>query len=118
MRLLTTSYRTVDRVAGPLLFLRATRRVGLGELAAIRLPDGRERLGEVLEVRDEVLYPKDLDTADEMFITSTTRELSPVVQVDDRVVGSGRPGPVTEKLLAGYRRKAQDLTTGVTTSRA
>jgi len=61
-------------------------------------------------VREEVLYPKDLETADEMFITSTTRELSPVVAVDDRAVGSGKPGPVTEKLLAGYRALAQEIT--------
>jgi branched-chain amino acid aminotransferase len=63
-----------------------------------------------VDVRDEVLYPKDLESADEMFITSTTRELSPVVKVDDRLVGSGKPGPVTQKLLAGYQKKAQELT--------
>jgi len=63
-----------------------------------------------VEVREDTLYPKDLDTADEMFITSTTRELSPVVKVDDRVVGSGRPGPITRKLLERYRQKAQELT--------
>jgi branched-subunit amino acid aminotransferase/4-amino-4-deoxychorismate lyase len=63
-----------------------------------------------IEARDETLYPKDLDTADEVFITSTTRELSPVVRIDDRVVGSGRPGPVFAALLAGYRQRAQELT--------
>jgi branched-chain amino acid aminotransferase len=63
-----------------------------------------------VEVREDVLYPKDLETADEMFITSTTRELSPVVAVDDRVVGSGRPGPVTLTLLTGYRSRALELT--------
>jgi branched-chain amino acid aminotransferase len=68
---------------------------------------GRE-LG--IEVREEALLPADLDSADEMFLTSTTRELTPVVKVDDRVVGSGRPGPVTKRLLALYQRKAQDLT--------
>jgi branched-chain amino acid aminotransferase len=73
---------------------------------------GRE-LG--IEVREEVLFPKDLDTADEMFITSTTRELSPVVKVDDRVVGSGAPGPITNKLLERYRRKAQELTRAAVT---
>ena len=61
-------------------------------------------------VREDTLLPKDLETADEMFITSTTRELSPVVKVDDRVVGSGRPGAITQKLLDAYRRKAQELT--------
>jgi branched-chain amino acid aminotransferase len=63
-----------------------------------------------VEVRDEILYPTDLETADEMFITSTTRELSPVVMVDDRVVGTGTPGPVTRRLLEGYRRKTRELT--------
>jgi branched-chain amino acid aminotransferase len=63
-----------------------------------------------IDVREEVLVPKDLESADEMFITSTTRELSPVVKVDDRVIGSGKPGPVTKKLLALYQERAQALT--------
>ena len=63
-----------------------------------------------IDVRDEVLYPTDLETADEMFITSTTRELSPVVNVDGRIVGSGRPGAVTRRLLEGYRRRAKAIT--------
>ena len=63
-----------------------------------------------VDVRDEVLYPKDLETADEAFITSTTRELSPVTSIDGRPVGDGTVGPVTKRLLDGYRRKAQELT--------
>lgn len=63
-----------------------------------------------VEVREETLYPRDLDTADEAFITSTTRELSPVTRIDDRVLGDGKPGPVTRALLEGYRRRAQELT--------
>jgi len=62
-----------------------------------------------IDVREETLYPKDLESADEMFITSTTRELSPVVNVDDRVVGTGKPGPVTQQLLARYRARAREL---------
>jgi branched-chain amino acid aminotransferase len=69
-----------------------------------------------IDVREEVLLPKDLDAADEMFITSTTRELSPVVRVDDRVVGSGEPGPITKTLLDAYRRKAQELTRAAVSS--
>ncbi|HEY2432518.1 MAG TPA: aminotransferase class IV [Vicinamibacterales bacterium] len=68
---------------------------------------GRE-LG--IDVREETLVPKDLETADEMFITSTTRELSPVVSVDGRPVGDGRVGPVTKKLTALYQQRAQELT--------
>lgn len=63
-----------------------------------------------IEVRDETLYPKDLETAEEAFITSTTRELSPVTRIDDRVVGTGKPGPITRALLDGYRKRAHELT--------
>jgi branched-chain amino acid aminotransferase len=62
-----------------------------------------------VDVREDTLYPKDLETADEMFITSTTRELSPVVRLDARVVGSGKPGPITRKLLARYQERAREL---------
>ena len=61
-----------------------------------------------MDVREETLYPKDLESADEMFITSTTRELSPVVNVDGRVVGTGKPGPITQKLLARYQARARE----------
>ena len=43
--------------------------------------------------------------ADEAFITSTTRELSPVVRIDDRLIGTGTPGPIT--LEAARRLSAQ-----------
>ena len=76
---------------------------------------GRE-LG--IDVREEVLLPEDLATADEMFITSTTRELSPVVRVDDRVVGSGKPGPVTKQLLERYQTRAQELTQSLIADRS
>ena len=62
-----------------------------------------------VDVRAETLSPADLDSADEAFITSTTRELSPVTRIDDRVIGSGKPGPITMRLLEGYRRRANEL---------
>ena len=68
---------------------------------------GRE-LG--IDVREETLTPNDLESADEMFITSTTRELSPVVNVDGRSVGSGKPGPVTKRLLERYQARANEMT--------
>ena len=59
-----------------------------------------------IDVREDTLFPADLERADEVFITSTTRELSPVVRVGDQVIGSGKPGPVTLGLLAAYRKRA------------
>jgi branched-chain amino acid aminotransferase len=75
----------------------------------------REFLFEVgagvgIPVRDAVLHDEDLLGADEAFLTSTTREAVPIVQVDEHTIGSGKPGPVTLALLDGYRRKAQELT--------
>jgi branched-chain amino acid aminotransferase len=63
-----------------------------------------------IQVREQVLRDEDLFGADEAFLTGTTREVLPIVQVDERVIGAGRPGPVTGKLLAAFRRKAEELT--------
>jgi len=71
---------------------------------------GRE-LG--IDVREETLTPKDLETADEMFITSTTRDLSPVSNVDGTLVGNGKPGPITTRLTELYHRRAEELTRAV-----
>ena len=59
-----------------------------------------------INVREQVLRDDDLFSADEAFLTSTTREAVPIVTVDDRTIGSGRPGPVTKTLLEGFRRRA------------
>jgi branched-chain amino acid aminotransferase len=58
-----------------------------------------------IPVREQVLRDADLLGADEAFLTSTTREIVPIVQVDDSVIGSGRPGGVTRGLLAAYRER-------------
>ena len=71
-----------------------------------------------VEVRYETLYPADLQTADEAFITSTTRELSPVTRIDDTAVGAGKPGPVTKTLHEGYRRRAHALTQALVEGRS
>ena len=65
-----------------------------------------------VEVQEATLHPEDLETADEAFITSTTRELSPVTKIDARPVGSGTVGPVTKRMLDGYRSRAQAMTSG------
>jgi branched-chain amino acid aminotransferase len=57
-------------------------------------------------VRDQVLHDGDLLDADECFLTSTTKELVPIVQVDDRKIGAGLPGPITRQLLDGFRKRA------------
>ncbi len=58
-----------------------------------------------LDAAEARLMPEDLKTADEAFITGTTREVTPVVAVDDLRIGSGRPGEITTRLLEAFRSK-------------
>ena len=60
---------------------------------------------EGVPYEERVLHPLDLQTADELFITSTLKELAPMVTLDGSPVGPGKPGPITLKLLAAYRKK-------------
>jgi branched-chain amino acid aminotransferase len=57
--------------------------------------------------RETTLAPADLDTAQEAFITGTTREVTPVVAVDDRKIGTGAPGPITRRLLEQFRARVR-----------
>ena len=54
-------------------------------------------------VREAPVTPEALQRADEVFITSSTREVMPARSLDGRLLGDGRPGPVTKRLLAAYR---------------
>jgi branched-chain amino acid aminotransferase len=54
---------------------------------------------------EETLTPADLPLATEAFLTGTTREVTPIVFVDDRPIGSGKPGPVTRQLLDAFRAR-------------
>lgn len=55
-------------------------------------------------VRFERLTPDELAASSEVFISSSLREVLPVVRVDSAQVGDGRPGPVTRALHAAFRR--------------
>lgn len=57
-------------------------------------------------VREETVHVAALRAADEVFITSSLKELVPVRTIDGAPVGSGRPGPLTLRLLADFREYA------------
>ena len=54
------------------------------------------------EVREENLVRTDLYHADECFFTGTAAEITPIREVDDRVVGEGHRGPVTKELQSAF----------------
>ncbi|MGA2174991.1 MAG: branched-chain-amino-acid transaminase [Verrucomicrobiota bacterium] len=60
-----------------------------------------------LQVGEPNLTRHDLFNADECFLTGTGAEIIPVVKIDGRVIGSGKPGAVTRKLVAEYRELTQ-----------
>ena len=63
-----------------------------------------------ITMREAAVREADLAHVDEMFITSTTREVVPVVEVGGRIIGSGRPGPTTMRLLRRFQERADALT--------
>jgi D-alanine transaminase len=53
--------------------------------------------------REFPIFQQELGEADELLITGTTTEIKPVIEVDGRQVGYGRPGPITRKLQQAFR---------------
>jgi branched-chain amino acid aminotransferase len=54
------------------------------------------------EVREDNLVRTDLYNADEAFFTGTAAEITPIREVDDRVVGEGHRGPITKELQGAF----------------
>jgi 4-amino-4-deoxychorismate lyase len=82
-----------------------TPSLDLGILAGITravLCDLAPTLG--LKVLEGVFTAEDLAAADEAFLSSSTRELMPVVEVDGAPIATGHPGPTTAALQAALRR--------------
>lgn len=58
--------------------------------------------GAGIVVREQPFTLKDVKAAKEAFLTSTSANVLPVIKVDDMIIGSGKPGPVTQQLNALY----------------
>jgi len=65
-----------------------------------------------IEVIERCLLKSELSQIDELFLTGTTSEVLPVTKVDGKPVGSGKPGAVTLKLVAEYRKEIEALVRG------
>jgi branched-chain amino acid aminotransferase len=72
-----------------------------------------QRLAEDLGVRfrEAMLVARDFERADEAFLTSSLREVVPVVRIDGQKIADGLPGPLTLRLLEAYRARTRELTT-------
>ncbi len=56
-----------------------------------------------LKVSEKPFTMVDMYVADECFLTGTAAEVVPIIDIDTRKIGNGKPGPVTKKLIAEYR---------------
>jgi branched-chain amino acid aminotransferase len=63
--------------------------------------------GFKIEIREENLTRQDLYAADECFLTGTAAEVVPVVRIDKRTIGEGKPGPVTKRLTGEFHRRTR-----------
>jgi branched-chain amino acid aminotransferase len=60
-----------------------------------------------LDVQQIPLTKHDVYIADECFLTGSAAEVIPVVKVDNRKIGDGRPGPITKDLIARFHKLTQ-----------
>lgn len=64
-----------------------------------------------IEVNEDMLTTYDLYCADECYLTGTAAEVIPVVKIDGRLIGDGKPGKMTAKLIKEFKNLTR--TTGV-----
>jgi len=66
-----------------------------------------------LKVSVQNLTRYDLYTADEFFLTGTAAEVIAAVKLDNRVIGDGKPGPITNRIIARFRELTQSTGTAI-----
>lgn len=71
-----------------------------------------------MRVEERVFTRHDLYIADECFLTGTAAEVIPVVKIDQRSIGDGQPGKITQKLIDAFRQYANSYGTLIDPSAA
>ncbi len=80
---------------------------GITRALIIRLA---KKLG--IEVAERNITPNELFTADEVFFTGTAAEVAPIRDVNKRVIGTGKPGPVTKRIMREFDEATKDPNEG------
>jgi D-alanine transaminase len=58
-----------------------------------------------VKVREEPFTEKELFALDELFVSGTTTDVTPIVEVNGRKIGGGKPGPISKALYAGLQSR-------------
>jgi branched-chain amino acid aminotransferase len=80
---------------------------GITRALIIRLA---KKLG--IEVIERNITPNELFTADEVFFTGTAAEVAPIREVNKRVIGAGKPGPVTKRIMQEFEKATKNSNEG------
>lgn len=70
-----------------------------------------EKLGYTVVERS--ITPTDLFTADEAFFTGTAAEITPIAEINNRIIGDGKPGPITRRLMDEFEKLRGDPKEGI-----
>jgi branched-chain amino acid aminotransferase len=70
-----------------------------------------EKIGYTVVERN--ITPNELFNADEVFFTGTAAEIVPVREVNKRAIGSGKPGPITKRLMKEFSKIVKDPKEGI-----
>jgi len=65
------------------------------------------------ETIERNITPNELFTADEVLLTGTAAEITPVREVNKRVIGDGKPGPATKKLMQEFNKMVRNPKHGI-----
>jgi branched-subunit amino acid aminotransferase/4-amino-4-deoxychorismate lyase len=60
-----------------------------------------------IETKETLILPDEVLQADEVFLTGTTKEVIPVISVNDCIINDGKPGPITMRLFEAYQEKVE-----------
>jgi D-alanine transaminase len=84
----------VTHPTGPLILPSVTREIVLEIARAQGVP-----------VRERAFTKDEMFELDELFVSGTTTDITPVVDVDGRKIGNGKPGPISKQLYAGLQAR-------------
>lgn len=81
---------------------------GITRAAALELAENLR-----VPIREENLTLYDIYTADECFLTGTAAEIIPAISLDNRILGTGKAGDITRKLIGAFRAHTSETGTSI-----
>ena len=96
---------TITEASRANLFFVKKDRVSTPATGILRGITRKQVLALFEEIRVEDIPVKRLHEFDEAFMTATSRDITPVVRVDGRKIGNGKPGPVTREIQEAFRAR-------------